>query len=301
MKKNNADALRLLVLPTILALVFFNTLESGLLLYICGQLCGALFLAQCFILMHEFGHNSFFKSSKLNSFMGWIVSPFTFIPFFNWYKFHNLHHEWTGWRDKDPTTEGTFAEDLSDKQVKIVNFCWKYSIPIFSMGYRFGTYWNTDKSQRFLKSENDQLKHKFFMRLYLAFYIVLMISAPSFFINLIPAIYLSFIITDIIMLSQHAHIEMPVAKGQDVSPLKYTEQSQYSRSILLPYKVAKFFFFNFNLHEAHHAYPGLPCYFLPQIKVNSTNSYRFWPWLRKVKSMEGVEYIFRTSKVRDGF
>lgn len=300
MKKNNLDALKLLIAPLLLGSFFYNTLESDWPLYLIGQICGGLFLAQAFILMHEFGHNSFFNSSKLNSFLGYLISPLTFIPFYNWYKIHNLHHEWTGWRDKDPTTEGTFADQLSEGQQKLVNFCWKYYIPIFSMGYRFGIYWKQEKLKRFL-SEEEYQKSVMNIYMYIALYVLFVLFYFTTFIAIVPAIYISWMITDIIMLSQHAHIKMPLAEGKEVEPLKYTEQPTYTRSIILPYNVGKYFFFNFNQHEAHHAYPGLPCYFLPRVQVEKKNSYPLIPWLKKVKSMKGVDYIFKTSENREGF
>lgn len=300
MKKNNADAFKLLLAPLIFGMILFSTIGSPFPLYIIGQIAGGLFLAQAFILVHEFGHNSFFNSTKLNSICGYLISPLTFIPFYNWFKVHDLHHEWTGWRDKDPTTEGTFADQLGQSQVKIVNFCWKYYIPIFSMGYRFGVYWKREKLKRFL-SEEEYLKAVMNIYAYIALYVLFIIFNFWTFIAFLPAIYISWMITDIIMLSQHAHIKMPLAEGEEVEPLKYTEQPVYTRSIQLPYNVGKYFFFNFNYHEAHHAYPGLPCYFLPKVKVSSTNSYPLIPWLKKVKSMDGVDYIFRTSEVRGGF
>jgi len=300
MKRNNISALKLLIVPLILGTIFFTTLSSNAPMYIIGQISGGLFLAQAFILMHEFGHNSFFTYTKLNSFFGYLISPLTFIPFYNWEKIHTLHHDWTGFRDKDPTTEGTFAEQLNPKRMKIVNFCWKYYIPIFSMGYRFGTYWKKEKLKRFLSSE-DYSKALTNINLYTSIYIFILIFNFTFFISILPAIYISWMITDIIMLSQHAHIEMLNSEGQEVEPLKYAKQPAYSRSIQLPFIIGKYFFCNFNYHEAHHAYPGLPCYLLSGIKVTSTNSYPLIPWLKKVKSMDGVDYIFRSSKNRDHF
>lgn len=89
------------------------------------------------------------------------------------------------------------------------------------------------------------------------------------------------------------------SEGKKVEPLKYADQAVYSRSIELPYNIGKYIVFNFNYHEAHHAYPGMPCYYLPRMDVDSHNSYAFIPWLKKVKSMEGVDFIFRSAQKKD--
>lgn len=300
MKKNNTEAFKLLIVPIILGSTFFSTLDSRLFFYIIGQLCGGLFLTQLFILMHECGHNSFFYNTSLNKYLGHFASFFSFIPYFNWHKIHHLHHQWTGWRDKDPTTEGTFADQLSPAQVKIVNFCWKYYIPIFSMGYRFGIYWKQEKLKKYLSAKD----YKFAMTniyLYLIFYVIFLIFNFSTFLLILPAIYISWMITDIIMLSQHAHIKMQHSNNECVTAFNFKDQPQYTRSIKLHYNVAKYIFFNFNLHEAHHAYPGMPCYLLHRLNVEAKNTYPLMSWLKKVKSMDGVDYIFKSSANREGF
>ena len=118
---------------------------------------------------------------------------------------------------------------------------------------------------------------------------------------MLPALILSFTLTDIVSLSQHSHIKMPISNGEDVKPLKYIDQIKYTRSLRFSKVVAKYLLFNFNLHEQHHAYPGLPCYHLPKVDIAIENTFDAFPWLRKVKSMPGVEFVFHSSEVRNGF
>ncbi len=300
MKKNNASALQLLPLPLFLGGIHFLTLKSGWFLYSCGQIAGGVFYAQCFILMHEFGHRSFFKSQKANLMGGYLASFFVFIPFYNWRKIHDLHHRWVGYRDKDPTTEKTFYERLSSKQIKIINFSWKFFIPVFTIGYRFGIYWKLEKLKRFLtKTEYERCVKE--MLLYSGLYIALLFLFKKVCLLLLPALMLSFAFTEILSLSQHSHIQMKHSGNAEVEPLRFVDQAEYSRSLIFPKWFSKYWIFNFNYHEAHHAYPGLPCYLLSEIKVKSTNSYKFFPWVRKVKSLDGVNFIFKSSENRDGF
>lgn len=300
MKKNNLKALELLILPLVLGFFLFWSLNKSFPIYFLGQLGGAIFFAQCFILMHEFGHRSMFKHNKLNTFIGHLFSVFTFIPYYNWREIHDLHHKWTGYRDKDPTTEKTFANRLTPFQKNLINFCWKYYIPLFTLGYRFGIYWKAEKLYRHL-SKKVYRKCLVSMFLYLSVYILLIYYYSSEALNLLPAIILSFNITDIMSLSQHSHIEMKYSKGEDVEPLIYRDQIIYTRSLKFPRFLAKYILFNFNYHEAHHAYPGLPCYHLDQVQVDNKNFYSFLPWLKKVKSMPGVDFVFKSDPNRVGF
>ncbi|MCO4793681.1 MAG: fatty acid desaturase [Bacteriovoracaceae bacterium] len=300
LRKSDISAFKYLVLPFLFCLFMIFTLDESLWTYMLGQVFGAIFFAQAFILLHETGHRSFFKTNSLNTLFGHFFSFLVFIPYYNWLEIHDLHHKWTGWRDKDPTTEKTFADRFSGKQEKIINTCWKYYIPLFTIGYRFGIYWKAEKLKRHLPEKNYK-RCLLEMYLYAAFYLITIVLFPKFYLLILPALYISFIITDHISLSQHSHIKMPVSEGKDVEPLKFKDQAQYSRSLIFPKVISEYFLFNFNHHEAHHVYPGLPCYMLDKMNGDYYNSYQVLPWLKRVKSMSGVDFIFRSSSDRKDF
>ena len=51
-----------------------------------------LFVVRIFIIFHDCGHGSFFKSKKLNDITGFITGVLTFTPYFHWRWEHSLHH-----------------------------------------------------------------------------------------------------------------------------------------------------------------------------------------------------------------
>jgi len=55
-------------------------------------LINAFFLVRIFIIQHDCGHQSFFKSRKWNNFLGKVCSVFSFMPYNYWAKTHNYHH-----------------------------------------------------------------------------------------------------------------------------------------------------------------------------------------------------------------
>ena len=300
MKRSNRSALKYMVLPIALASLMIATLNASWPMYIVGQLCGAIFFAQSFILVHEFGHYSLFESRRVNQIGGYLFSLFVFIPFHNWCQIHGLHHKWTGWRDKDPTTEKTFSDRLSNTQEGLINFCWRWYVPLFTIGYRLGIYWKAEKLKRYLSEDNYQRCIRE-IYLYSAVYLITMCIFPKVWVGLCPALLLSFVITDILTLSQHSHIEMKSSNGEEVRSLRYRDQAQYSRSLIVPDLIGQFVLLNFNHHEAHHVYPGIPCYKLHELNESYTNSYPILPWLKRVKSIKGVDFIFRSSADRDDF
>lgn len=57
-------------------------------------------LVRLFIIQHDCGHRSFFKSAKANDRTGRILSLFTFTPYGFWRNAHNMHHAGSGNLDR---------------------------------------------------------------------------------------------------------------------------------------------------------------------------------------------------------
>src|SRR5437867_4751298 len=62
-------------------------------------LAGA-FLVRVFILFHDCGHGSFFKSRRANDFLGFITGVLTFAPYYHWRWQHAVHHTTSGDLDR---------------------------------------------------------------------------------------------------------------------------------------------------------------------------------------------------------
>ena len=61
---------------------------------------GAGFVVRTFIIFHDCGHGSFFKSTRANNLVGFITGVITLTPFFHWRWEHNIHHASSGHLDK---------------------------------------------------------------------------------------------------------------------------------------------------------------------------------------------------------
>ena len=57
-------------------------------------------LVRIFIIQHDCGHGSFFKSRAANDFLGRVLSVLTFTPYFSWSQGHAAHHASTGNLDR---------------------------------------------------------------------------------------------------------------------------------------------------------------------------------------------------------
>ncbi|HSD62421.1 MAG TPA: fatty acid desaturase [Ignavibacteriaceae bacterium] len=54
------------------------------------------FVVRLFIIQHDCGHGSFFKSARANDLCGMFCSIFTFTPYHFWRKKHSIHHKSAG-------------------------------------------------------------------------------------------------------------------------------------------------------------------------------------------------------------
>lgn len=54
------------------------------------------FLVRIFIIMHDCGHGSFFKSRRANQFWGFVTGLLTFVPSYSWSHEHAKHHAAAG-------------------------------------------------------------------------------------------------------------------------------------------------------------------------------------------------------------
>jgi len=58
------------------------------------------FLVRAFIIFHDCGHGSFFKSARANNTWGFLCGLLTFTPFYEWRWEHSLHHASSGDLDR---------------------------------------------------------------------------------------------------------------------------------------------------------------------------------------------------------
>ncbi|HEX7557252.1 MAG TPA: fatty acid desaturase, partial [Leptolinea sp.] len=67
----------------------------------------AFFLMRIFIIFHDCGHGSFFKSKTANRRVGFFLGVLTFTPSVDWWHEHAIHHATAGNLDKRGTGDVT--------------------------------------------------------------------------------------------------------------------------------------------------------------------------------------------------
>ncbi|RPI71043.1 MAG: fatty acid desaturase [Ignavibacteriales bacterium] len=77
-------------------ILMFLSLEINYILTLLLAFPAAGLMARIFIIQHDCGHGSFFKSRKTNDFWGMVCSVFTFTPYHYWRRSHAIHHASAG-------------------------------------------------------------------------------------------------------------------------------------------------------------------------------------------------------------
>jgi acyl-lipid omega-6 desaturase (Delta-12 desaturase) len=279
------------------ALAVWFSLSGHVALWAIGQLLLAINMFQWFVLHHDLAHGGFFRTRWLNVVVGHLSSVFCLMPFFSWKQMHHHHHVWTGWKDKDPSDPLSQIKAPTPAVVKVMNFCWKFWVPIFAFSFVAINFWNLKRVNRLFPDPRSKAKNLFSVVLLGAVYATAFVVAPRvMLVCWLPALLLFLCFSDPVLLTQHVHVDANYANGQDVKAFRYSEQGAYARNVVYPRVVAKYLFYNSERHGLHHLHPTVPVYQLGSLEAPQENTIHWREWLRLAKAMPADVLIFRTAR-----
>ena len=277
------------------------SLRGGWLSWTAGQALLAVMLVQWFAILHECGHDTLFRARRHNVLVGWLAGFFALIPFAAWTRVHGRHHKWTGWQDLDPTTATLAPRERGGIERAIVNICWRCWLPLFSILYRTSNYWHFPRLLRmFPKRADRRAIARDTVLLLLVYGVVVALAGPVTVLRVAGlGVFASFVIQDLLILSQHTHIPQHVSHGEAVRPFPALEQEPFTRSLRLP-ALASRFVLHFDAHELHHMYPFVPGYHLRRIAYAPGNEIGWWRWVRGARRVRGEVLLFQ-NRVETGY
>lgn len=264
-------------------------------MWVCGHIVLSLGLLQAFALLHECGHGVLFRTRWANAVVGHLCGFLCGIPYRAWVTIHAAHHKWTGWQDLDPTTESLVPRELGRAERALMNTCWKYWIPSFSIVYRVTNFWNLEKLGRVARTPRALRAISINAAVLALVYVSVLLAAGPWAIMtaVLPGLLLSLVMLDPIMLSQHSHIPLKLSHGEDVRAIKAPDQEVYTRSLRFPDVFSRYILVHFDAHELHHIYPQLPGYQLREIDYTPGNEAHWWRWIRKARAMPAETLLFK--------
>jgi omega-6 fatty acid desaturase (delta-12 desaturase) len=269
-------------------------------MWIIGQIILAGAFLHWFVILHECGHDTLFRSRRLNAAVGTCAGLISVIPFRTWRRVHGRHHKWTGWQDLDPTTEALVPCERRRIERLAVNTCWRLWIPIFSVAYRAQNFWSLRRVLGMFPREADRRAILRDTAFAMITYIALAVAVgPASVLRLIGiALVLSLMVEDLLLLSQHTHIPQHVSGGETVRPYPAIEQATFTRSLRLPRWMSRTVL-HFDAHELHHMYPFVPGYHLHRVPYEPPNEIGWWQWVTRAKRVP-ADVLLYENRLRTG-
>jgi omega-6 fatty acid desaturase (delta-12 desaturase) len=295
------------LMPNLLLLVLmYYSLQVSYLLTLALSIPTAGFMARTFIIFHDCGHGSFFKSRKANEITGIVCGILTITPYHYWRHSHAIHHATAGDLDRRGTGD-VMTLTVQEYQSLSPTRQWYYrfvrhplvmftfgAFLVFTVGHRFYKP-GTGKRERWSVHYTNLI---LFVLIAGLIYLIgwkayLMIHIPVLFFMCSAGVWLFYV--------QH-NFEGTYWERHDKWDY-FTAGLQGSSFYKLP-AVLQWFTGNIGFHHIHHLNSRIPNYYLPKCHRenpvfhvrpltlrSSLRSLRLRLWDEKNRRMVGFEAL----------
>ncbi|MDB6020947.1 MAG: hypothetical protein JWQ04_804 [Pedosphaera sp.] len=274
-------------------------------------LAGGL-LVRVFIIFHDCGHGSFFKSRQANDAVGFIAGILTFTPYYHWRWEHAIHHSSAGHLDRRGTGDVwtlTVQEYLESSRWK--RFAYRLArnpIVLFVIAPTFLFLIR----QRFPSPKADQRERHSVHAMNLA--ILAMVTGISLIFGFKAYVLIQLVILMVaggagvwMFYVQHQFEGVYWERGEDWS---YTAAALQGSSFYKLPRILQWFSGNIGFHHIHHLSPRIPNYNLekchkadplfqqvtPITFMSSMKSFTFRLWDEKRKRLIGYRQLAKIRK-----
>lgn len=230
------------------------------------------FLVRTFIIFHDCGHGSFFRSKRMNTVTGIITGLLVFTPYHRWHRDHQIHHRTVGNLEKRGVgdvmtlTVGEY-QDLSRWKRFVYRL---YRHPVFLLGvapillflvlFRLPKKYMTRWEHVYIHLTNLALVVMVaVMVMTLGWKAYLMIQLPVLYLATVHGVWLFYV------QHQFRHVIWSDSSSWDYKTMALSGSSFFK----LP-KLLNWFTGNIGYHHIHHLSPVIPNYNLK--KCNDENS-----------------------------
>lgn len=270
-------------------LMYFS-LQWSYLLTLMLAFLNAFFVVRIFIIQHDCGHRSYFKSQKLNRFVGWVSSIFTFIPYKYWSQVHDFHHGHNGQLEtRDIGDIMTMTVDEYRKSSKGKRLAYRiFRMPLITFGIGPVIYLLWNNRMTFVKLKGWK-KDRWWLQLNN----ILLISAyalagyligwKTFFLIQAPIIFFFGVIAVWFFFVQHQHefTYKQWSKNWDYLISAIRGSSFYN----LP-KIIHWFSGNIGYHHIHHLNSKIPSYNLARCAKENPDLQEYVTSIRFFESLK---------------
>ena len=239
-----------------------KSLEISYWLTLFLSIFAAGFMIRIFIIFHDCGHGSFFRSKRLNKIIGIITGLIVFTPYHKWHNDHHIHHQTVGNLDKRGTgdVKTLTAEEYSNlSKWQRISYC-LYRNPFFLFGLapiflftilmRFTKRTMSGKEKLYVHLSNMALLSVIgLMMLTIGWKTFLLIQLPILYIGTAHGVWLFYV------QHQFRHVKWTNTENWDYKTIALKGSSLFR----LP-GILNWFTGNIGYHHIHHLSPLIPNY-----------------------------------------
>jgi omega-6 fatty acid desaturase (delta-12 desaturase) len=256
------------------------------------MILAAGFLVRIFIIFHDCGHGSFFKSKKLNFYIGSVCGILAFTPYHKWTDSHRIHHQTVGNLDKRGLGDVwtlTLDEYLALSPFK--RFSYRFfrhpivllgigGLATFIIGNRITNRRQTRKQRLNIYATNViLLAVAAIVSWFISWQAFLIIQLPVMIFASVGGIYLFYL--------QHQYDDVYWCRNEKWD---YKTMAMQGSSFFKLPGVLRWFTGNIGFHHIHHLGPTIPNYNLPKCHEENT-------FFHEVKPITFFE-SFRSLRIR---
>lgn len=255
------------VIPYLIVLfLMYKSLEYPYWVTLLLTFPAAGFLIRMFIIFHDCGHGSFFKSKKANIIVGKILGIMAFTPYAKWHNQHGAHHATTGNLDKrgigDVWTMTVEEYEASKPSRKFIYRAFRNPYFMFVIGPLFMVFiMNRFTKKELTRKEKSNMYFTNIMLLIVAVSASLVIGIKAYLIIQIPIILISHSIGLWLFYVQH---QFEDTSWERTETWNYETAAVKGSSYLKLNPVLNWFTGNIGFHHVHHLSSRIPNYNLPR-------------------------------------
>lgn len=223
-------------------------------------------LVRLFIIFHDCGHGSFFKSQKANRYVGMLFGILAFTPYDKWHSMHMKHHATVGNLDKrgvgDVWTMTKKEYLASSKGKRLYYRLYRNPFVMFGIGSLYVFLVQNRLTQEWMTQK--QKNNVYVTNIALVLLFVVMSFAIGFFTYLILQLIIMYVAGMAglwLFYLQHQYEDVSWVRSDDWN---YTKLALEGSSFVKFPKLLQWFSGNIGFHHIHHINARIPNYNLPK-------------------------------------
>lgn len=235
------------------------------------SILAAGFLIRIFIIFHDCGHGSFFKSVRTNKLVGIIAGLLVFTPYHKWHYQHKVHHQTVGNLDKrgvgDVMTLTVEEYKSRTPAQRLVYRLYRNPFVLFLIApFVLFTILHRFPNKELSKKINLYTHITTIALIVIITLMSLWIGFKTFLLIQVPIIYFAAVFGVWLFYLQHQYKEVVWEREKDWDYQKIAmEGSSY---IKFP-RILQWFSGNIGIHHIHHLNPKIPNYNLEKCLVEN--------------------------------